>query len=324
MIPRTIGKEHVLLAITDIKTGGVPARREATKYNLIFEKRIYPPKLCLSLAGKYATGVELSPEQFSGGDEANNYLRELGFDVQAKNPDWSWKECYFAVWGYDQLDQDPTQVKAVLYREISDLIGRSAKSVEYKLQNVSSFDTRPRSEKPIAEASNAQALLGEVFKWYWSDKSHARNQYLKFREEFEFSLESTIAVGAEQSTLAMTSADVIIEEGAVVTSPMKRRKRSQKLIEEGRKHFRNLEPDGRLHCWACGFATPEEIEVEIVQLHHKNQISESDHDGRSIPLDEAIASIVPLCPTCHSIAHTEKPPMSVDAIKQRISTRSHS
>ena len=40
MIPQTIKREHVVQAITDIRTGGVPKNREPTKFNLVYESRL--------------------------------------------------------------------------------------------------------------------------------------------------------------------------------------------------------------------------------------------------------------------------------------------
>jgi hypothetical protein len=312
MIPQSITREHVLQAITDIRTGGVPKKREATKFNLVYESRLYPPKFTLSLACKYATGEELPASVFSGGDEANSFLVGLGFDIQPKRDDWSWKECYFAVWAFDQLDQDREQVKVTLYREIAELIGRTAKSVEFKVQNVSSFDSRPREQKPIAEAQNAQALLGEVYQWYWADRLIARSLYAQFREEFQFNLESTTRV--EHAT-AMLSPNVIIEEGASVTQPAMRRKRSQKLLEVGRKHFRGLDREGKLRCLACGFVTPDGLDSEVIHLHHTDPIYDAGDSGRSLSIIDAVALLAPLCPTCHALAHTSRPPLSVVAIE---------
>ncbi|NVO06532.1 MAG: hypothetical protein HXX19_11650 [Rhodoferax sp.] len=312
MIPQAIKQEHVLQAITEIKTGGVPRKREPTKFNLVHEGRLYPPKFTLSLAAKHATGTELPASVFSGGDEANSFLADLGFDILAKRDDWSWKECYFAVWAYDQLDQDPSQVKTALYREVAELIGRTAKSVEFKIQNVSSFDHRPRDQKPIAEAKNAQALLGEVFQWYWADRPSARSCYSQFLEEFQFNLVST-TINATASSPSIPN--LVIEEGATNTTPAVRRKRSQKLLEEGRKHFRSLDAHGKLRCYACSFVAPTGLDVEVIHLHHTDPIYESAAGGRSVELKAALAMLVPLCPTCHALAHTSRPPLSVSAIQ---------
>ncbi len=60
--------------------------------------------------------------------------------------------------------------------------------------------------------------------------------------------------------------------------------------------------------------TPEVLESEIIHLHHTQPIYDSGVQGRSVELKEALALLVPLCPTCHSLAHTSRPPLSVAAI----------
>lgn len=72
MIPQSIKREHVLQAIDDIRAGGVPKKREPTKFNLVHEGRLYPPKFALSLAAKHAIGEELPASTFSGGNEARH------------------------------------------------------------------------------------------------------------------------------------------------------------------------------------------------------------------------------------------------------------
>ena len=307
--PKTITREHVLKALEDIRSEGLPKKREPAKFNLVHHGRLYPAKYTLSIAAKYASTEDIPDATFSGEDEATAFLVGVGFEIQAKRKDWSWKECYFAVWGYDQLDLDTDQVKTVLYHEVSELIGRTAKSVEFKLQNVSSFDPRPREQKPIAEAKNAQALLGEVYQWYWADRLRARAFYAQYRDEFLFNLESTTKLSETPSTNPLT----IIEEGAFNTAPASRRKRSQKLLDAGRRHFRAQ--DGKLRCYACDFVTPEGLSVEVVQLHHTDPIYEVDVEGRKLALEDAVKSLIPLCPTCHALAHTSRPPLSVRAIK---------
>jgi|SaaInlStandDraft_6_1057023.scaffolds.fasta_scaffold22234_3 hypothetical protein len=105
MIPREIKREHVVQAIDEIKRGDVPNARNSTKFDLVYSGMVFPPKYVLTIAGRYATGSELDLHDFSGGEEANKYLSSLGFEIKHK-ADWSQRECYFAIWAYDQLDQD--------------------------------------------------------------------------------------------------------------------------------------------------------------------------------------------------------------------------
>lgn len=302
-----ISSENILQAITTIRSEGVPKDYQNTPFNLVFEGRLYPARYVFHLAVQAAnSNLPLDDTQI------NRYFELLGFTVQPRQTDWSWRECYFAVWAYDLLEMDRSIVKAVLYREIAELIGRSKKSVEFKIQNVSSFDPRPRAEKPISEAPNAQQLLGEVFRWYWSDRSSARALQAQFREEFQFNLASTAEVVTPQEG---GIPQIIIEEGATYTATVTLHKRSQKLLEEGRKYFSQLERDGRLRCKSCGFTTPSGLSTEVIQLHHTEPIYDSPQEGRRLELQKALSLLVPLCPTCHSLAHTSRPPLSVSAIQ---------
>jgi hypothetical protein len=87
MIPQAIIKEHVLAALKQIDTNVVPWHRTSTKFDLVYGGKKYPPKYVISLAAKIATGAELPPEKFSGGDEANSFLKHFGFEIQTKAPE---------------------------------------------------------------------------------------------------------------------------------------------------------------------------------------------------------------------------------------------
>ncbi len=81
MIPSNIEREHIIKAIQEIDSNGIPPGRESRKFCLSFEGKQYPPKYVLSLANKFANDEELDPSEFSGGQETNNFLKELGFDI---------------------------------------------------------------------------------------------------------------------------------------------------------------------------------------------------------------------------------------------------
>jgi hypothetical protein len=54
-------------------------------YDLIWEKRRYPPKALLGAAYEFATGKRLAPGDFEGGKSgAVRVLQRLGFDIQPK------------------------------------------------------------------------------------------------------------------------------------------------------------------------------------------------------------------------------------------------
>jgi hypothetical protein len=58
-----------------------------TTYDLVWDKRRYPPKAILGTAYELATGVRLGSGDFEGGKTgAVAVLGKLGFDVQARRP----------------------------------------------------------------------------------------------------------------------------------------------------------------------------------------------------------------------------------------------
>src|SRR3972149_9068013 len=81
MIPSNIEKEHVIKALREIDSNGIPDIRNSRRFVLFFNGRQYPPKYVLSLANKFANGEELNSSSFSGGRETNNFLKKLRFDI---------------------------------------------------------------------------------------------------------------------------------------------------------------------------------------------------------------------------------------------------
>jgi len=86
LIPKNINRVHILRALGEIDENGVPLGRESTKFQLFYNKKYYPPKYVMSLANKYANGVELDSSQFSGGLETNSFLGKLGFEIIEFSP----------------------------------------------------------------------------------------------------------------------------------------------------------------------------------------------------------------------------------------------
>ena len=84
MIPNNITRQHILQAIAHVDRYGVEPGRESTRYDLVHEERIYPPKYVVSLANRYANGEMLPAPSFDGGMETNYFLMRRGFEVREK------------------------------------------------------------------------------------------------------------------------------------------------------------------------------------------------------------------------------------------------
>ncbi len=86
-----VTREHVVRAMHEYdelgaerffaKHGFAPT----TTYDLVWEKRTYPPKAILGTAYEFATGHKLNSGDFEGGKSgAVRVLEQLGFTVKAK------------------------------------------------------------------------------------------------------------------------------------------------------------------------------------------------------------------------------------------------
>ena len=82
MIPHNITYKHILSAIEELKEKGIPDTRKSKKYHLQYEGNLYPPKLVISIANRFANGVDLDSETFGGGAETNSFFESLGFQIE--------------------------------------------------------------------------------------------------------------------------------------------------------------------------------------------------------------------------------------------------
>lgn len=78
-IPKEIKAIHIAKAVKDLKKEGPDNKRGSTKYCITIDGVALEPKRLISRAAYYATGRELESSDFSGGNEANKFLEELGF-----------------------------------------------------------------------------------------------------------------------------------------------------------------------------------------------------------------------------------------------------
>ena len=81
MIPVLITKADVVMAVRRIDRAGVPPLRKSRNYCLAMNGKHFPPKYTIAVAHEIVTGESLSADRFSGGAEANDFLRRYGFDV---------------------------------------------------------------------------------------------------------------------------------------------------------------------------------------------------------------------------------------------------
>ena len=75
-----------------------------------------------------------------------------------------------------------------------------------------------------------------------------------------------------------------------------------------------------VRCLACGLDFGKhygEIAAGFIEIHHTTPVSQMG-DGYVVNPE---TDLVPLCPNCHSVAHRQDPPLSVDKIKDSLTKR---
>lgn len=85
--PINITKAHLEKAIKEIDQEGVRKGRHSSTYDLFYNDQLYPPKLVISIANRFANDVELDPNEFEGGlnTEAFKLLQDSGFEIRSKS-----------------------------------------------------------------------------------------------------------------------------------------------------------------------------------------------------------------------------------------------
>ena len=148
-IPAGLTRTHVLQALADLDAGVDHPFGQPTGYELLHERKRYPPKAVVGLACRYSLGRVLLPEEFSGSEapgQANFVLRKLGFTVVRKGEsetvqdtdadrDWTDQEVRLIVADYfamleAELHGEPYKKSEHHKALIPHLSGRSDSSVD--------------------------------------------------------------------------------------------------------------------------------------------------------------------------------------------------
>jgi 5-methylcytosine-specific restriction protein B len=104
-----IKKDHIISAIKEIKDNpSLRKGRASTTFDLIYEGEDYPPKLVLSIANRYATGVELDHNTFLGGENKPSFklLEREGFVLvkkKAANNRYELKKTFLQEWPLSRI-----------------------------------------------------------------------------------------------------------------------------------------------------------------------------------------------------------------------------
>ena len=84
-----VKREHLLMAIEEIATHGVPKGFHSSTYDVVYEGKAHPPKLVYSTAYRLATGSSLDHNDFSGGrgTPAFRVMKAEGLEIVKRDKD---------------------------------------------------------------------------------------------------------------------------------------------------------------------------------------------------------------------------------------------
>jgi 5-methylcytosine-specific restriction protein A len=118
----SLTRDHIEKAIRSLDAGHSHGFADSTFYDVIFNSKRYPPKAVVGLAAEIATGTQLVPKDFKGGEESKCFrvLRKAGFEISRK-PKVAWilqgnpkdfpvekhiEKLGFRYWTFDKLHKE--------------------------------------------------------------------------------------------------------------------------------------------------------------------------------------------------------------------------
>jgi predicted HNH restriction endonuclease len=84
-----------------------------------------------------------------------------------------------------------------------------------------------------------------------------------------------------------------------------RREVVQSVAERSPSHRKAALKHYGCKCYSCGFAPASS---HLIDIHHLDPIAEGERETK-------FEDLIPLCPTCHRQAHSQRPPMQIEDLK---------
>ncbi|MCX6132034.1 MAG: HNH endonuclease [Proteobacteria bacterium] len=131
----------------------------------------------------------------------------------------------------------------------------------------------------------------------------ARHDWHQWTEDLRTVETKVRSVVESDIPLHALEGDEYFFEGLIQERMINRRIRDQRLIQAARRHFK-AKFDWR--CFGCAWVPPQELDADILELHHIRAISSYESQGEKIKVAEALENLGPVCPTCHRIIHSPK------------------
>lgn len=84
MVPRSISRDSADKALKELLRTGWESKNDSTKFDVLFQGNRLPPKKVVSVEARIGAGNALDVSGFSGGDETNDFIKSIGYEIVPK------------------------------------------------------------------------------------------------------------------------------------------------------------------------------------------------------------------------------------------------
>jgi len=298
-IPSGIEREHILQALESLNSGVRHDFADSRGYDLLYEGKRYPPKAVVGVAAELITGQQLGPYDFKGGVSSKCFrvLEQNGFEIviklqqkeNKKQNIWTKEELEGIVLAYVKMLNNEIRgedfTKSIYYSELADRFGRTPKSIEVRMQNISYVYAMmgrrwvtgllPAKNVGLNVAKNIETLIREVEGLrlpFIDQRQTSRSELKKIRN-----LKKPKGIKIpEKSTVEVTQFS-----------------RDKDVVD-----WVLIEAAGT--CESCSHDAPflRFDDTKFLEVHHLRRLA--DHGS------DSITNAVALCPNCHREFHYGK------------------
>lgn len=304
--PRKITRHHVLRAARIWKKDhGHGGFRDSIRYDVVINGEHFPPKAIAAIANRLAGNGDLLPSGFAGAKDGkwHRILEDLDFDVVPKEKnsptdeldgsttkpeiDWTKSELRVSVAAYldmaGRFRNGQPAVKKQVYRDLAAQIGRSEKSCEYRMRNISYVlelmgrdwipGLPPATNVGVRVTGLIEALIGELDGRQELPRAAEAVTVAEIRKTLEERPDGNKTPGTATSTTTSFVRDLKVKAWV-----LKRAKDN---------------------CEACDQPAPfSGANGPFLEVHHLRKLA----DGGSDTVTNAVA----VCPNCHRRLHFSK------------------
>jgi 5-methylcytosine-specific restriction protein A len=320
LIPQEIQREHIVQALEEIDNEGFPKSHHSTKWDLVYEGKLYPPKWAIRIAGKYALGEEHSDQLFSGGTEANGFLEKRGFQVFPKRPAYSaysWT-VESNLKAYKILDKSafmhrgtgiPIEVRSFLFD--GDMVAGEKRQVvlacrdEFYEAHID-MDKQDNPRTQLLWNSKFSSLLKNTFPHHYAkyvlDEEPESRIILNLTRLSGFDKYEVSFAGEITETMANSDVEADEIEDRGPQSEGRVREYYGKRYERSPKNRKEAIRIHGISCNACGFNFEKvygERGSSYIEVHHIKPIHTYEDEQ---PVDPR-TDLITVCSNCHRMIH---------------------